>query len=430
LDVRDFLRNYWGRAPLVIRGLLPHYHSPISPDELAGLACMPDVESRIVLGSGPSDTVPHPNYALRVGPFDEKTFQKELSDAEPWTLLVQEVNRWHPHVANLLDHFAFLPNWRVDDVMVSYATKGGGVGPHVDNYDVFLLQTAGARRWRFGLAPISHEDECLVPGLDVRVLEGGFEADDDVVLFPGDCLYVPPRFPHWGESLNNDCITYSVGFRAPTVADLAVGWAETASQSQSLSNAFLADEIEDLFSNIEHPARITKRSIDAAYDAVLRALRDSPESRAQFSEWFCEQVSSPKRFREDPGCYELSDSSLREAQAALDTVLAADADEHLQVRQKEGCIFCYRQLSGDRARMYVDGEVALPQCSRALADMVCGKRMRFAADYGALIAQSTDGRTVEQLHILFAKGLLYIAEEDDADDMEEDTDEEEDDIDD
>jgi 50S ribosomal protein L16 3-hydroxylase len=413
LDTEEFLRTNWGRRPVVLRALLPHFSSPLTPDELAGLACMPDVESRIIRGTGPTSpgNHPRPHYTLQVGPFTGDTFQKELSDDEPWTLLVQELNRWDPQVADILDDFSFLPNWRVDDVMGSYATTGGGVGPHVDNYDVFLVQGAGARRWRFSYTPISADEERLVPDLDVRILDGAFKVDEECILYPGDCLYVPPRYPHWGESLDNDCVTYSIGFRAPTVADLTVGWAETVADAYNLRNKFLRDTSTDLIANMHSPGRITDVAIDTAFTAVLSAFRTDPVARAEFADWLCAEMSSPKRFREALTPEEQAQASATELADMVATVLQARPGDIILVRQKEGAVFAYREFEPNGARLYVDGDIVLPRCSSSLAELISGKRARLASEY-ALFAQTSEDDTIPSLlQKLFALDLIYISDE-------------------
>lgn len=209
MSVDHFLSEYWQKKPLFIKGALPDFKSPITPDELAGLAVEPDVESRVVLENGPEQ------WELRHGPFEDDTFH--ALPRERWTLLVQGVDTWVPEVAALVDHFRFIPNWRIDDVMISYAADKGGVGPHYDTYDVFLLQGLGRRRWEIG-------DMCddATPRLEhpsLRILRE-FTARDGWDCEPGDLLYLPPRLAHLGVALGNDCMTYSVGFRAPGVADM------------------------------------------------------------------------------------------------------------------------------------------------------------------------------------------------------------------
>ena len=203
----EFLQEYWQQKPLLIRQALPGYISAISPDELAGLALEEEVESRLVVGGGN-------NWSLRHGPFTEQ----DLLDLpqQDWTLLVQAVDLWVPQVQQLLEFFAFLPPWRLDDVMVSFACPGGSVGPHFDQYDVFLLQVAGTRRWQIG-------GQCdgstpLKADCQIRMLES-FSSREEWLLEPGDMLYLPPGIAHWGVA-ESECLTYSIGFRSPNIADL------------------------------------------------------------------------------------------------------------------------------------------------------------------------------------------------------------------
>ena len=203
----EFLQEYWQQKPLLIRQALPGYISPISPDELAGLALEEEVESRLVEGGSN-------NWSLRHGPFTEQDFL-DLSEQD-WTLLVQGVDLWVPQVQQLLKRFDFLPPWRLDDVMVSFACPGGSVGPHFDQYDVFLLQVEGTRRWQIG----GHCDgnTPLQADCPLRVLES-FSSQREWLLEPGDMLYLPPGIAHWGVA-ESECLTYSIGFRSPSIADL------------------------------------------------------------------------------------------------------------------------------------------------------------------------------------------------------------------
>lgn len=215
LDADRFLAEYWQRRPLLLRAALPDFRCPLPADELAGLACEPQVEARLVLERGPQGP-----WELRHGPFDEDTFAT-LPDSH-WTLLVQDVDKHVPEVASLLRAFGFIPNWRLDDIMISYAADQGSVGPHVDAYDVFLIQVEGERRWRIDASEAP--DLSCIPGLDLRILEH-FAPTDDWVLGPGDILYLPPGVPHWGIA-EGECMTWSVGLRAPAWRELAADWCE------------------------------------------------------------------------------------------------------------------------------------------------------------------------------------------------------------
>ena len=213
LAPRAFLERYWQKQPLLVRGAVPDITVPLSTDALFALACESRVISRLV--AVPRDDA---SWILRRGPFDPREF--EALPARGWTLLIQEADRHVEACAALLERFRFMPNWRVDDVMVSYATGGGGVGPHIDRYDVFLIQAHGKRRWRIGSEPL--EDERLLPGVELPVL-AEFAHDREWVLEPGDLLYLPPRIAHEGVAVG-ECVTCSVGFRVPDPRELSAGF--------------------------------------------------------------------------------------------------------------------------------------------------------------------------------------------------------------
>lgn len=281
LTPEEFLQEYWQKKPLLVRGALPGFTSPISPDELAGLALDEGISSRLILEAGGD----YP-WQLRFGPFEEDDFAS-LPETH-WTLLVQEVDRHVPAVAGLLDHFRFIPNWRLDDVMISYAPAHGGVGAHIDNYDVFLIQGYGRRRWQINHEPVEHET--LVPDLDVAML-ADFEPDAEWVLEPGDMLYLPPRIAHYGVAVD-DCMTYSVGFRAPGQAELL--------------EAFLTHALADVDPNARYgdpelrpPA--APGEISAGERTRIRALlRALIVDDAAIDRWFGAWITEPKR-----GMYEL-----------------------------------------------------------------------------------------------------------------------------
>jgi 50S ribosomal protein L16 3-hydroxylase len=212
---RAFLQRYWQRRPLLLRAALPNFRDPLDADELAGLACEPEVESRLVMVRGG-----HYPWQLIEGPQDPERLRR--LPRTHWSLLVQECNQHVPALRELLELFDFVPNWRVDDVMVSFAPRGGTVGPHVDSYDVFLLQGRGRRRWQVD----TRARPRFRAGLDLRILER-FEPRQEWVLEPGDMLYLPPGVGHHGVSLE-DALTYSIGFRAPSQIELLMGTLQQA----------------------------------------------------------------------------------------------------------------------------------------------------------------------------------------------------------
>jgi 50S ribosomal protein L16 3-hydroxylase len=203
---RAFLARHWQRRPLLVRAAIEGFRGLLSPRELMRLACRDDAQSRVVVRHRRTWQVHH-------GPFKPSFFRR--LGAQRWTLLVQDVNHFLPDAQALLARFRFVPDARLDDLMVSYAPPGGGVGPHFDSYDVFLLQGLGRRRWRVS----AQRDLALVEGAPLKLL-ARFRATHDWVLAPGDMLYLPPRYAHDGEALD-ECMTYSIGFRAPAWQELA-----------------------------------------------------------------------------------------------------------------------------------------------------------------------------------------------------------------
>lgn len=211
LSVETFLREYWQKQPVLIRGAFPDFENPIAPEELAGLACEEDAPSRLILEHGEER-----DWQLKMGPFTEDDFRALPKDG--YSLLVTDCEKLIPELMVFVERFRFIPDWRIDDLMISYAPPGGSVGAHIDEYDVFLLQTHGRRRWQIENPPVH---SAYREGLDVRILTD-FTPSDEWVLEPGDMLYLPAGIPHHGVALDG-CMTWSFGFRAPTQADLASG---------------------------------------------------------------------------------------------------------------------------------------------------------------------------------------------------------------
>ena len=206
----QFLRDYWQKRPLLIRQAFPDFVSPIEPDDLAGLALEESALSRLIIHDETRD-----RWKVKTGPLTEKDFASTPN--KNWTLLVQDVDKRDADVAALLEDFRFLPSWRLDDIMISYAEPGGGVGPHVDQYDVFLLQGLGQRHWAIDTNPDAPKD--FRPDVELKQLKV-FEPDHEWLLEPGDMLYLPPGVPHDGVAFGGPCLTISVGMRAPSQAEL------------------------------------------------------------------------------------------------------------------------------------------------------------------------------------------------------------------
>ena len=203
----EFLRAYWQKKPLLIRQAFPAFEPELDADDIAGLACDELAEARLVRGSYPEH-----DWDLSYGPFEEETLA--ALPGSDWTLLVQDVEKHYPPLRSLVDAFDFLPRWRIDDLMASVAAPGGSVGPHTDQYDVFLLQAAGRRTWQIA----ENFDDTLLPDTELNVLKS-FEPEQEWTLEPGDMLYLPPGVAHYGVALDAG-MTWSIGMRAPSAADL------------------------------------------------------------------------------------------------------------------------------------------------------------------------------------------------------------------
>lgn len=273
-DTGAFLRDTWQRKPLLIRNPWTFWQNPLDGDELAGLACEEFVESRMIKQSRDQWQAEH-------GPFPEARLRK--AGKRPWTLLVQAVDHHVPEVAALIEPFRFVPNWRIDDVMVSYASDGGGVGPHFDHYDVFLIQGLGQRRWQLG--PLCDSATPLLQHDDLRLL-ASFEPTQEWLLDPGDILYVPPGFAHNGIAVGDGCMTYSIGFRAPSSAELIAGWCDDLS-------AGMVDEdryTDPGLAAQANPGEISAHAIAQLHAMVTEALSD----RSEFARWFGSYTTTRK----------------------------------------------------------------------------------------------------------------------------------------
>src|SRR5450830_1124440 len=222
-----FLRDYWHKKPLLIRQAIPAFKPLLSRQALFDLAARDDVESRLIKQTGADWQMDH-------GPLAKLPPLKQRE----WTMLVQGVNLHDARADELLRQFRFIPDARLDDLMVSFATDGGGVGPHFDSYDVFLLQAAGQRRWRIG----PQKDLTVVEGLPLKIL-AKFKPNEEFVLEPGDMLYLPPHYAHDGVAIG-DCQTYSIGFRAPSYQELGEAFLQFMADSIDLPGRYADPELK------------------------------------------------------------------------------------------------------------------------------------------------------------------------------------------
>ena len=348
-----FLRDYWQKHPLLIRGGFPIFGKAIAAEDLAGLACEEAALARIVTRKKPRKELDSrlrrndEHFVLRNGPFAEKDFAN--LPKTHWTLLVQDVDKWDMDVAALLDEFAFIPSWRVDDVMVSYATDGGGVGAHVDHYDVFLVQGIGRRRWRIDARPNPAVD--FRDDVELKLLRE-FAPTHDWILEPGDALYLPPGVPHEGTAIG-ECTTISIGMRAPSQAELLLDFSE-----------FLAEPLgeERRFSDPDlRPARAAGEIDAAALARVCAALPHfSNVDNSTLLRWFGAFITR----------YRSGHSAIPAARPLTAAQLAAKLPRARLLRNPFSRFAWARHGRG--ALLFVAGENHA--CSVALAQALCAHR--------------------------------------------------------
>ena len=374
MSAARFLRDYWQKRPLLIRGGFPNFHKCISPEDLAGLACEEAALSRIVLHDAKRD-----RWTLRNGPFAEKVFAK--LPKSHWTLLVQDVDKWDMDVATLLDRFDFVPSWRMDDVMISYATDGGGVGPHVDNYDVFLVQGLGQRRWRISDDPRAPKE--FRANTDLKLLSE-FVPTHDWLLEPGDALYLPPGVPHDGVATGS-CMTFSVGMRAPSQAELLLDFAESLAESLGEDNRYTDPELR--------PANDSGEIDDAALARVRAAMPQFAHvERSSLARWF--------------GCFITRYRAAHEAMPSARPLSAAQLATKLSgarlLRNPWSRVAWARH--GRQALLFVAGQSY--DCPTALARALCARR---DLDGAAMMSICASRPALETMASLINGGHLQLA---------------------
>lgn len=374
LDKQDFLNNIWQKKPMIFRQAFKDFADPIAADELAGLACEEEVASRIVVTENDGK-----DWQVINGPFEDYDKYGE----ENWQLLVQAINHWYPDSQPLVEAFRFLPDWRFDDLMASFATPGGGVGPHIDQYDVFIIQGEGRRRWTVGDIG---EHQQRGGNLTSPLIENFTPIIDDI-LEPGDMLYIPPGFPHQGFTLTL-ALSYSIGFRAPSQQELMSQLAD-----------YLIDE------NVGH-RRFTSTSDTAgkgivAQDqqqgmmALLKQLAEEPK----YYQTMLGNLLSQNRFELD-----ICESEPVSSQAL------SEAIEDGAILKRIGGLKVLL-LEGDlQQRLFINGE-AFPF---ATEDSELAQRLSDDTDYDNDLLQALNQSSALQAVVLslLEKGLCYLAEAD------------------
>ncbi len=276
MSVDTFLQQYWQKKPLLIKQAFPDFITPVSPDELAGLACEQEINSRIVIEQGGE----HPWQAIH-GPMSEEIFAK-MPDSH-WTLVVNDLEKCIPELAWITDQFRFIPEWHLDDLMSSWAAPEGSVGPHIDLYDVFILQGDGQRRWQISTAPVA--DDNVMPDVAIR-LQKDFIPEFEWLLEAGDMMYLPAGVSHYGISIGESS-SYSIGFRATSHTDLVTDFIAHLTNDLSIKKTFKLPQ-EALQAQ---PNEISAAAIEEIRTIFSQYL--DPQS-PELARWFGQFVSDSK----------------------------------------------------------------------------------------------------------------------------------------
>ena len=362
-----FLRDYWQKRPLLIRNAFADFQPPLQPDDLAGLACEPTALARLIVHDEKRD-----RWEVNSGPLDEADFAR--TPDSNWTLLVQDVDKWDVDVAALIQHFSFLPSWRVDDVMVSYAEPGGGVGPHVDQYDVFLLQGLGQRHWAISDDPLA--PTAFRPDIELKQL-AQFEPTHEWLLDPGDMLYLPPGVPHDGVGFGGPCMTFSIGMRAPSQAELTGDLADYIAEQLPEELRYADPDLKPATSTGEIDRAVLERLKQALPFAA--ALRDE-----SLHDWFGRFIT---RYRN------------AQAPAALAKPIAADKLATKLAAGTQLLRHPWARMAWNRSKtgsvLYVSGQAyaATPALSQQLCEQreLTLARKLSAAERALLLALVNDG---------------------------------------
>jgi len=276
LSSEQFIKDYWQQKPLVIQQGFQNFNPPISAEELAGLACEDDVDSRIVIEKGGETP-----WQLINGPMDDDIFTN-LPETH-WTLLVNDVEKHLPQLTWIVDAFRFIPEWRIDDLMISFAPQGGTVGPHLDQYDVFILQAQGHRRWQINTQPVADDNQVADTELKIQK---DFIAEQEWLLEPGDLIYIPPGVSHYGVA-TDDCLSFSIGFRAATHTEMLTDFIDYISHDLPKEKTYK----DNTLMLQEYSNEITKEAIDNIRDIFKEYLDPNHPALAQ---WFGRFVSDTK----------------------------------------------------------------------------------------------------------------------------------------
>ena len=378
LSVTEFLSDYWQKKPVCIRNGVAFQEALIAVDELAVLALEPEVESRLIENNGDVK-----DWQVIHGPLVEADFNKERDF--PWTLLVQGVDCFVPQVHDFLARFRFVPSWRLDDIMISYATQGAGVGAHFDRYDVFLIQGQGQRQWQIGgtcnenSALMAHDQLCLLQNFDVH---------QEFILNPGDLLYIPPLIAHKGVAMSDACVTYSVGFRSPSYGDVLASFADERSTDIS-ADLRLKDQ-----GFAPKSGEISAKDI-----AVLMQLMQAQITPENVAQWFGKHSTEAKY-----PALDMSEEAMD--QTELEAIIK---DGYGVLRVSEGVRLAYTWQGDGGLTLFVQGEaLPCPPDATVFIEAIVNQWVLEVENIAPLLAHDA---AKAMLLILHNQGYLYFADE-------------------
>ena len=332
IDLQTFFQDYWQKKPLVIRNALPNFETPVSAEELAGLSLEEEVESRIVIQKSDTD------YELKRGPFTEEDYQN--LPEQNWTLLIQGMDRLIPEVTDVLNDFDFLPRWRIDDIMISYATTGGNVGPHFDHYDVFLLQAAGKRRWTLTSQDCTEDN--YITGVDLRLMKT-FKVEQDHVFETGDILYIPPKWGHHGVALDDECMTYSIGYRTYRGQELWDSFGDHLSEMAVFKDLYL----DPVWSENLNPGEVTAKATEQAQQLLQKTISNADLMQTWFGR-FATQL-------DQVAAQQLPEPLTEDETPDLEDFVGALQVEHGLIKDPV-CRYAYSEID-NKTLLYINGAI-------------------------------------------------------------------------
>lgn len=380
MPIETFLQDYWQKKPLLIKQAFPDFEAPIAPDELAGLACEEEVNSRIVIEKGGD----HPWQAIH-GPMDDDVFAK--MPESHWTLVVNDLEKYIPELVWITDQFRFIPEWHLDDLMSSYAAPEGSVGPHIDLYDVFILQGEGKRRWQISTQPVAEDN--VIPDIAIR-LQKDFSPEFEWLLESGDMMYLPAGVSHHGVSIG-ESMSYSIGFRATSHTDLVNDFIAHLTNDLSIKKTFKLPH-----SKLQaHPNEISADAIEELRRIFSQYL---DPNHPQLARWFGSYVSDSKiDFLHQCEAPVNDIAQLKQYISEQNTALmrypsSRYAFTHVSIEEKDKCL------------LFVDGQDF--NVSAKFASLLCDSRILDLND----LEKSASKNEQDLLINLYNSGKLYLSD--------------------